>query len=143
VFCLYYLRFIFSANFGALMQNLSRYLLPLGYMIVLFCVSSIPGHVMEVTPGFRLLTPNWQNLLHVPVYGGLALSWCWALETHLTAARSRLIAAFTLTVMYGIVDETWQLYIPGRYGSITDLVLNALGAVLALWAVSLHSRRSP
>lgn len=121
------------------MKNLSRYLLPMCYMVALFCVSSIPGDVMEVAPGFRLLTPNWQNLLHVPVYGGLALSWWWALETRLTEKKPRLIAAFTLTMMYGLVDETWQLYIPGRYGSLTDLALNALGAAIALWLVARRS----
>lgn len=90
-------------------------------------------------PGFRLLTPNWQNLLHVPVYGGLALSCWWALETRLTEKKPRLIAAFTLTMMYGLVDESWQLYIPGRYGSLTDLALNALGAAIALWVVARRS----
>lgn len=124
------------------MQNFSRYLLPLSYMAVLFCVSSIPGQVMEVTPGLRLITPNLQNLLHVPVYGGLALSWWWALEPQVHAVRSRLIAAFVLTVLYGLVDEIWQLYIPGRYGSITDLALDAFGAIVALWAVALRSTRS-
>ncbi len=108
-------------------------------MAALFFVSSIPGDVMEVTPGFRLLTPNWQNLLHVPVYGGLALSCWWALETRLTEKKPRLIAAFTLTMMYGLVDESWQLYIPGRYGSLTDLALNALGAAIALWVVARRS----
>lgn len=121
------------------MQNLFRYLLPACYMAALFCVSSIPGDVMEVAPGFRLLTPNWQNLLHVPVYGGLALSWWWALETRLAEKKPRLIAAFILTMMYGLVDESWQLYIPGRYGSLTDLALNALGAAIALWMVTRRS----
>ncbi len=108
-------------------------------MAALFYVSSIPGDVMEVAPGFRLLTPTWQNLLHAPVYGGLALSWWWTLETQLAEKKSRLIAAFTLTMIYGLVDETWQLYIPGRYGSLTDLALNALGAAIALWLVARHS----
>ncbi len=118
------------------MQKRSRYLLPVCYMLALFCVSSIPGDVMEVAPVFRWATPNWQNLLHVPTYGGLALSWWWALETRLATVRSRLIAAFTLTMLYALVDESWQLYIPGRYGSLTDLALNALGAALALWIVA-------
>lgn len=121
------------------MQNRFRYLLPVCYMAALFYVSSLPGHVMEADPVFRWITPNLQNLLHVPVYGGLALCWWWALETRIAAKRPRLIAAFTLTVMYGLVDESWQLYIPGRYGSLTDLALNALGAAIALWVVARRS----
>tara|TARA_R110002073_G_scaffold319036_1_gene493498 strand:+ start:98 stop:442 length:345 start_codon:yes stop_codon:yes gene_type:complete len=105
-------------------------------MMALFCVSSIPGDVMEAAPVFRWVTPNWQNLLHAPVYGGLALSWLWALETRFTTVRNRVVAAFILTMMYAFVDEGWQLHIPARYGSLTDLALNALGAVLALWVVA-------
>ncbi len=91
---------------------------------------------MEVDPVFRWMTPNLQNLLHVPVYGGLALSWWWALETRIIEKKPKLITAFTLTIVYGLVDESWQLYIPGRYGSLTDLALNALGAAIALWIVA-------
>ena len=118
------------------MQKLFRYLLPLCYMTALFSVSSIPGDVMEADPVFRWVSPNLQNLLHVPVFGGLALCWLWALETQFTIVKKRFIAAFILTLMYAIVDEAWQLHIPGRYGSFTDLVLDALGAVLVLWIVA-------
>ncbi len=118
------------------MQAHHRYLLPTCYMAALFYVSSMPGHVMEADPVFRWMTPNLQNLLHVPVYGGLALSWWWALETRIIEKKPKLITAFTLTIIYGFVDESWQLYIPGRYGSLTDLALNALGAAIALWIVA-------
>jgi VanZ family protein len=125
------------------MQKLSRYLLPVCYMTALFCVSSIPGDVMEEAPVFRWVTPDWQNMLHIPAYAGLAFSWWWALETRLATVRPRLIAAFTLTMMYALVDESWQLYIPGRYGSLTDLALNALGAALMLWVVARRPAKYP
>ncbi len=123
------------------MQKFFRFLLPVSYMAALFYVSSIPGHVMETSPVFRWVTPNLQNMLHAPVYGGLALSWWWALETRLANAKTRLYTAFTLTVTYGFLDESWQLYIPGRYGSLTDITLNTLGAALALWMVARRQTR--
>ncbi len=121
------------------MQKLLRYLLPLCYMAALFSVSSIPGDVMAVEPAFRWMTPNLQNLLHVPVFGGLALCWLWALEYRFTTEKNWFITAFFLTLMYAIVDEGWQSHIPGRYGSFTDLALDALGAALALWLVARYS----
>lgn len=125
------------------MKKHIRYLLPLGYMMALFCVSSIPGDVMEAAPGFRWITPTWQNLLHIPAYAGLALCWWWALDARFATTRPKLIAAVTLTMMYALVDESWQLYIPGRYGSLTDLALNAIGALLALWFIARRSARHP
>lgn len=113
-----------------------RYLLPLGYMAALFSVSSIPGNVMETDPAFRWITPNLQNLLHVPVFGGLALCWLWALKNDIPIIRNRMIVVLILTLIYAMVDESWQTRIPGRYGSFTDLLLDTVGAVLALWLVT-------
>ena len=109
-----------------------RFLLPLACMAVLFAISSMPGATMESTAGFRLLTPSWQNLLHIPVYGGLTLAWWWALEHRLSGHRRRAFAAVAITLAYAAVEEFWQSTIPGRYGSFTDFGLDAAGAWLAV-----------
>ena len=124
------------------MHDRYRLTLPLYYMAALFLISSIPGDVLEVAPGFRWVTPAWQNLLHVPVFGGLAFSWFWALETPVPTLGHRLWAAFGLTMAYAFVDESWQLLIPGRYGSLTDLCLNATGAAIALGLIARRLRPS-
>ena len=113
-----------------------RYLLPLVYMAALFAISSIPGTTMEATPGLQLITPTWQNLLHIPIFGGLALAWLWALERRLTSSQQQAYAAFALTLVFAAIDETWQSTVPGRYGSLTDLGLDAVGAGLALWLLA-------
>jgi len=35
-------------------------------------------------------------------------------------------------LLWAIADETYQMSVPGRYGSLTDMALNTLGAVLAV-----------
>ena len=37
---------------------------------------------------------------------------------------------------FGILDEGHQLYVPGRYASLTDIALNSLGAAFAVWLLS-------
>ena len=89
------------------MDHYRRLLIPLGYMTALFAISSIPGHTMEVTPGLRWVTPQWQNLLHVPLFGGLAFSWFWSLNGVVKIPAQRIYTAFVLTLLYAVIDETW------------------------------------
>ena len=104
-------------------------------MAVLLLLSSIPGDAPPDNLAgkvFQWVTPNWQNLLHIPLYAGLAASWLWALTTYPLGHRYRLGISFVLTVLWAIVDESYQMGVPGRYGSLTDLALNMLGACCAI-----------
>ena len=119
----------------------TRLLIPLVYMAGLLVLSSIPGDLEPdniVGKAFIWIPPTWQNLLHVPFYAGLAISWIWALEKELPNNTTRLATAFILTCAWGLVDESYQLTVPGRYGSFTDLALNMLGAALAIICVHLY-----
>ena len=72
-----------------------------------------------------------QKLLHVALYALLAFLLAWAMEN----VESRLLkhaAAFTLTVSLGATLEGLQTRIPGRFGTLTDALLNAGGAVLGV-----------
>ena len=110
-----------------------RLLLPLAYTAGLFLLSSVPGDADTGTPVgmiFQWITPQWQNLLHIPLYGGLAASWLWGLTPFSLSPNARLLTALALTLAWAVVDESYQSTVPGRYGSLTDLALNAVGAIL-------------
>lgn len=114
----------------------SSLLLPLLYMLALFGLSSIPGVIPDdsapVTQQvFNWVPPQVQNLLHIPVYGGLALLWCWYLGKWLRT-KPVIIAALVLTVGHGVFDEIHQSFVPGRYASLTDVLFNAIGACLGV-----------
>jgi VanZ family protein len=106
--------------------------LPLAYMAGLFVMSSVPGDDPNVAGGaiIEWLTPQLQNLLHIPLYAGLAGCWLWALSG--SAHHTRLTLAFALTLAWAVFDEWYQTTVPGRYGSVTDLALNVIGASLAI-----------
>ncbi|SFF94532.1 VanZ family protein [Neptunomonas qingdaonensis] len=113
---------------------MSRLTAPFIYMGLIFLLSSVPGN--NINPETFLersliwISPGFQNLLHIPLFFGLALTWIYALEKHIKSNYLTLLTAFALSMLYGIFDEFHQIQVPGRYGSISDLLLDALGAVL-------------
>ena len=76
-----------------------------------------------------------QKLLHVGLYGLLALLLVWSFGI-IDAFALRLITAFIITVGFGAVMEWFQTRVPGRVGSLADVLLNAAGAALGLLAAT-------
>jgi VanZ family protein len=106
----------------------------------IYWLSSIPGETDPQNPllsGIILWTPPAvQNLAHIPLFGLLALLWyrtlgAWIAKGHLLSG-----SALLLTAGFGIFDEWHQLQVPGRYASLTDIMLNTLGAAIAIWLLS-------
>lgn len=99
-------------------------------MAGIFALSSIPDD--GGGPGSRILfpPPAVQNLLHVPVYAGLAF----VLARALGRRRHAPLLAAAITVAFGALDEVHQMFVAGRTASVTDALLNALGAgIVAAW----------
>ena len=76
--------------------------------------------------------PPVQKMLHVIIYGCLALLWLWTLE-NVSSQRLRTAAAFALPFGLGIALEWAQVSVPGRFGTLFDVLLNGIGAGGALW----------
>ena len=112
----------------------------LAYMAGIYVLSSIPGNQADTEIGrvFMWVQPNVQNLLHVPLFGGLALCWYWSLAGY--AIRPRLITSLAIATLCAVFDEWHQMGVPGRYASWTDLLLNLLGIGLAAAGI-LYARR--
>ena len=106
----------------------------LGYMALIHALSSIPGGdagQLEDAGTFTLyfVPPALQNLFHVPLYAGLAFLWLRTLrECHLPLLAATM-AAIAIAAGYGLLDELHQSTVPGRYASVTDVLLNAAGSV--------------
>lgn len=123
-------------------------LYPFSYMVILFYLSSIPDIPLSsaeptmVGSLFRWVSPQVQNLLHIPLYALLALLWCRALRAWPLQTEVLLIAGFLISAIYGVFDEWHQSSTPGRFSSATDSALNALGAAIGAWLFVHFSRRS-
>ena len=80
---------------------------------------------------------------HVVVYAMLAWLWWRALAPQRQVTWPVLAMAFMLTVLYGISDEVHQLFVPGRYGRVADVLFDISGALAMIlilrWLKSLRS----
>ena len=116
-------------------------LLLAGYMVGLFVLSSIPdngdgGYIIG------LVTPTIQNLLHIPVYGLLALLWIFTLRAYGSSEHRSVLLALLLSAAYGGIMEFWQFWIPGRFASLMDFFLNVIGILLFTWIYRVSYQRS-
>jgi VanZ family protein len=109
--------------------------LTLCFIALLALVSLIPA---RFEPGGYALTrlvaetpPLLQKLLHVLLYALLVLLLSWSLEIIRSRSYRFLIAVF-LAVLFGALMEWCQSWVPGRFGTLLDVALNAAGAGLGL-----------
>jgi VanZ family protein len=94
-------------------------------MGTIYLFSAIPSAEL---PDFR-----WADFVvkkggHAIGYGLLALSY-WR---GLGMKKGRMWLACMLATMYAITDEFHQTYTPGRNASVLDVLIDSLGAVLAI-----------
>jgi VanZ family protein len=80
--------------------------------------------------------------VHVFAFGTLAaLFWrMWStLQPHRTY-RWTATVAWTCTVLYAVIDEVHQQFVPSRVGSPVDVAIDAAGATLAVGMLVLYRR---
>ena len=100
-------------------------------MGLIFALSSIPGDIKDGPLFvFSLIKPAWQNLLHIPLYGVLQFLWLRSFLRHGIYGIKIILFCLGITACYGIVDEIHQIFVPGRYGSMLDMLLNFIGGCI-------------
>jgi hypothetical protein len=118
----------------------SRIISTICFMALLALLSLIPGRPQPGDSAFVWLvasTPTLlQKLMHICLYGVLALLLVWTLES-IQSKTYRFLICFLIAVAFGAVMEWCQTKVPGRFGSVVDLALNAIGAALGLLTAAL------
>lgn len=116
-----------------------KYQLPFFLWIVcIFGLSSIPRVPVIKSP------ISLDKLVHI----GLFFVMCWLgsrafyyQSRYGWLKRSPLLGAFIFTILYGILDEVHQIYVPGRTSDVNDVLADVTGALLfALWCVVRRNR---
>ena len=97
------------------------------YMMILIYVSTKPADAGH-TPSTAEQVAH--NLCHIPAYAILfyLLMHCFTAFNFVAQTNS-----FVVTVVFGAVNEWLQNFIPSRTASVSDMMLNAVGAGLMLW----------
>lgn len=99
-------------------------------MAAIFSFSSIPSVEM---PNFGLLDFLVKKGGHALGYGLLALAYVRGLKGERSEIHPRqLFIAWVLAILYSVTDEFHQSFVPGRNPAVTDVMIDAVGAGLAL-----------
>ena len=119
-------------------------LLTVLYLAVIYGLSSIPDLSRAQHPLMLLI----MNLGHAPLFGGLAFCVLMSLSGTLEAGWGRYGLAFVSSGACGVLDEWHQSFVPGRYSSIGDFVLDLAGIggmllILRIRAVRNREWRNP
>ncbi len=119
---------------------ITRIIITLCFMALLVALSVVPGHTQPSDSVFiRIIgkTPKLlQKILHFCLYGVLTLLWAWILSG-IQPKIYRLLIAGAIAVVFGAAMEWYQTKVPGRYGTIFDVALNATGALFAVFGAFL------
>jgi VanZ family protein len=67
------------------------------------------------------------NLMHVPMYGVLTLVSLYYFAHIRFSRRAGTIVTIVIAMSVGGLVEVLQMYVPGRFGSLSDIGLNAAG----------------
>jgi hypothetical protein len=122
-----------------------NFLIPISFMMLIFISSSIPmdkeikglEFVMEIDSGL-------QNVLHIPIFALLSYSWLRSFYYLKYSVKRGLFLSFLCTITFGVVDEFYQILIPGRYCSIGDILFNLAGLIVGglIGAFLLYGRKN-
>jgi len=114
---------------------ITRLLITLCFMGLLMAISIIPGRAQPGDSAFIWLVvktpPLLQKVMHFCLYCLLTMLWIWTLDV-IQSRPYRLAIAVTVAVCFGAALEWYQTMVPGRFGNIFDVALNAGGAILGL-----------
>jgi hypothetical protein len=105
-------------------------------MVSIYLLSSISGDATNPNSAsiiLSLIPSSLQNLLHIPLFAGLFLSYHWAFSrTFVTKSLAKFIIVFAC-ISFAALDELHQMTVPGRFASLSDFALDALGIASGLF----------
>ena len=100
-------------------------------MGVIFFLSHQSGQTLPLPPIVHL-----DKLLHILIYGLLALTTLWVPSSEWHLNKPLLVAFIVIAVglVYGVLDEYHQSFIPGRNSSLEDILADVTGSILVCLA---------
>jgi len=113
----------------------------LGWAVVIFILSSIPGSSLP-----KVDIVNFDKLAHIGVYGCLGFLVFFAFryqQRFPPLVRLTFLAAILACSLYGATDEVHQLWVPGRTCDIWDWTADTVGGLLGAGLALLVNRRYP
>jgi glycopeptide antibiotics resistance protein len=117
-----------------------RWFITLAFVALIIILSVTPGRSETGDSIFVWLVASaptlLQKIMHIACYAVLTFLFAWTLE-QFGSMLFRLGIAFILAFGLGTALEWYQTMIPGRFGTLNDVLLNGLGALAGLAVAAL------
>lgn len=142
----------------------------LGWMLLIFSMSAEPAELSTETSGntirkvFNFIYPGFKDkseiekqeiidacqhfvrkLAHFSIYTVLGILLSVNAVYHFKEKWFRILLPVSLGILYAVSDEIHQLYVPGRSGQISDVLLDSagvlLGCILIFFISTVHKRK--
>ena len=114
-------------------RNAIKIILTSVYMLLLLTSSMIPMDRQIKGLQFVIaLKPAIQNLLHIPMFAILSFLFLLLLQPFQIEIWKRNVIVLLSSGLFGLIIEIIQISVPGRYGGLTDIMLNLAGAILGI-----------
>ena len=107
-------------------------------MGVIFILSAQPASRLPVFGEYDLII---KKLGHALGYALLGLAYFFALPPRLRAGY-RWLLALLMAILFALSDEFHQSFVEGRNSSLTDVLIDTVGAALALTLGVIYSSNS-
>ncbi len=121
---------------GGRIAVLVRWLLVVCWMGVIFALSATPSLASPFEPIYDLIL---RKLAYVTVYAVLTLLVYGALRQHMDRPMPAWLLARLIATLYACSDKWHQMFVPGREGTVRDVVIDGVGIVGA-WALASRTR---
>lgn len=102
---------------------------PVAYAALLVLASLLPSRPDRAGSWDAALPPDLQNAAHVPAYGLMVVLVLVAWSGSRNVNRVVVVIIGTACAALGALLECAQAVVPGRTGSLTDMLLNAAGVL--------------
>lgn len=112
---------------------------------LIFTLSHIPASssqsTHEMLGGSDIVNTIFRFCAHLGVFGVLAVLVYVALQKNFTTNKKNLTRALLLTTLFGLSDELHQMFVPGRFFRLRDIITDVVGGLLAIVAITQVYRR--
>ncbi|MGD1995810.1 MAG: VanZ family protein [Anaerolineae bacterium] len=102
---------------------------PLAWMGLIFFLSAQPDLPHAPGPWLDMLI---KKLGHALAFGILSWLYLRALGGNGLGSDRLRVLSLILTLLYAVSDEIHQAFVPGRHSSIADVLVDGVGATLAM-----------
>lgn len=110
------------------------------WMGVIFALSSVQGDGVAYEMPRTLFLER--KGAHVFEYFILTILFFRAFSFHLPSDRMRaILLSVFVSLLYAVSDETHQLFVFGRTGKATDVLIDGLGILVAVFMITAFTRR--